>query len=86
MAKRVVIPNKPQLDQVMSSKLIGDSVRFVRASMGMTIEDAALLCGISKQSLNDLELGKPGCRMSTVLKVMHLMGIEMNIELPNLKD
>lgn len=59
MAKRVVIPEKPNLNEVTDSKLMRDSIRTMRTRMGMTTENTVLLCGVSKQSLNDLELGKP---------------------------
>lgn len=82
MAKRIVISDKPETDQPLDPILLGEAVRFVRTSSGLTIEDAASLAGVSKQTLNDLEKAKPGARLDTMLKIMASLGINLKIELP----
>ncbi|EMR12501.1 XRE family transcriptional regulator [Methylophaga lonarensis MPL] len=84
MAKRIVLSDKPETDLATDPKLLGAAVRFVRTSAGLTIEDAAALAGVSKQTLNDLERAKPGTRMETMFKVMESLGIKLKIELPGL--
>ena len=66
----------------MVPALVGEAVRFVPTSSGLTIEDAAALSGVSKQTLNDLEKAKPGSRSETMFKVMQSLGIKLKIELP----
>ncbi len=85
MAKRIVVPEKPNIEDVLSSALLGDAIRYVRTSINLSIEDAANISNISKQSFNDLELGKPGCRLSTVLSVTKGLGIKLHITLPDLE-
>ena len=48
MAKRIVIPEKPNINFSVTQDLLGQSIRFVRTSPGSTIEDAASLSGVSK--------------------------------------
>lgn len=84
MAKRIVVPEKPNIDGPLDSELLGKAVRYVRTSVNLTIEDAASLCDVSKQSLSDLEMGKPGCRLSTALKVANGLGVKLHISLPTL--
>lgn len=82
MAKRIVVSDKPKTDQPVDPVLVGEAVRFVRTSSGLTIEDAASLAGVSKQTLNDLEKAKPGARLDTLFKVTASLGIKLKIELP----
>ena len=86
MAKRIVIPEKPNINFSVTQDLLGQSIRFVRTSSGLTIEDAASLSGVSKQSFSDAEHGKPGCRLGTIIKITKALGIKIYIELPLLSD
>ncbi len=82
MAKKIVVPDRPSTDKALDIVLLGNVSRFVRTSLNLTIEDAAALCGVSKQSLNDIELAKSGCRLSTVMKVTKGLGIKLHISIP----
>ena len=82
MAKKIIITSEPDITQPADLTLIADAVRHVRTKCDMTIEDAAAAIGVSKQSLNDIEKAKPGCRLSTMLKVMENLGIKLKVILP----
>jgi len=84
MAKRIVIADKPNINSVMTQDLLGQSIRFVRTASALTIEDAAALSSVSKQSFSDAEQGKSGCRLSTITKITQALGIKLYIELPTL--
>ena len=88
MAKRIVIPEKPNINLSVTQDLLGQSIRFVRTSSGLTIEDAASLSCVSKQSFSDAdaEQGKPGCRLNTIIKITKALGITLHIEHPLLSD
>ncbi|WP_404401673.1 helix-turn-helix domain-containing protein [Idiomarina seosinensis] len=79
MAKRIIIPTKPDLNQPLSVSQIANYVRYKRASLGMTLEDAASLCGLSKQAYNNVEKGLPNVRIETVFKVLEGLGIKLFI-------
>ena len=82
MAKKIVIPEKPNINLSVTQDLLGQSIRFVRTSSGLTIKDAASLSGVSKQSFSDAEQGKSGCRLNTIIKVTKALGIKLHIEHP----
>jgi len=86
MAKKIVIPDKPNINASVTKDLIGQSIRYVRTSSELTIEDAAALVGVSKQSFSDAEHGKSGCRMGTILKITNGLGIKIYIEHPLFLD
>lgn len=86
MAKRIVISEKPNINLSVTQGLLGQSIRFVRTSSGLTIEDAASLSGVSKQSFCDAEQGKSGCRLNTIIKITKALGIKLHIEHPLLSD
>jgi len=80
MAKRIVVPEKPDIKASVTQDLIGQSIRYVRTSSKLTIEDAAALSRVSKQSFSDAEHGKSGCRLGTILKITKALGIKFHIE------
>jgi len=82
MAKRVVVSEKPNIHSCVTQNLIGQSIRFIRTSSGLTIEAAASLSGVSKQSFSDAEQGKAGCRLSSIIKITKALGIMFHIEHP----
>ena len=86
MAKRIVVPKKPDINASVTNDLIADAIRYVRTSSELTIEDAAVLTGVSKQSFSDAEHGKSGCRLGTILKITKALGIKLHIEHPLFSD
>ena len=86
MAKKIVIPEKPNINLPATQNLLGQSIRFVRTSSELTIENAASLSGVSKQSFSDAEHGKSGCRLNTIIKITKALGIKLHIEHPLLSD
>jgi len=82
MAKKIVITSKPEQKDQLNEVLLGQWVRFVRTSVGLSIEDAAALAGVSKQSFSDLEYGKSGCRLGNVMKIVGSLGIELGVKIP----
>lgn len=80
MSKRVIATDKPDLSATLDMQTIGLFVRHTRTSLDMTLEDAAGLCGLSKQAYNNVEKGVENIRVNTLLKVMAALGIKLLID------
>ena len=74
MAKRVIATKAPNLDLPVDIKRLGEFVRFKRAALNLTIENAASLCGVSKQALSNIELGIETVKLVTLFKVINELG------------
>lgn len=61
---------------------LGVLVRAARKSSGVRIDDLASMVGMSKQNLNDFELGKPGVKMGNVLTVLQELGLYLYVDAP----
>ena len=79
MAKRVVISEKPGLSAATDITVLGQFVRYKRTSLNLTLEDAASLCGLSKQAYNNVEKGLATIRVETLFKVLVALGISLSI-------
>ena len=47
------------------------------------MDDVAATTGLSKQFVNDLELGKPGVQLGKVLQVLHELGAHVYLDVPD---
>lgn len=56
---------------------IGTIVRRKRKADGLTLEQAAAVCGVSYAFLSALENGKETVRLNKVLQVFRCLGIEL---------
>lgn len=79
MARSVVATPKPDLSKPADMPLLGAFLRHRRTSLNMTLEDAAALCGVSKQAYNNIELGAETIKVETLFKVMAAFGITLSI-------
>lgn len=59
---------------------IGDQLKFRRKQLGLSIELAAKICGVSKQTYHDLELAKGSIKFDTMLKILNAMGISLSVD------
>lgn len=64
--------------KISSSEDIGRFIREKRKSEGLTLEEAAGLCGVSYAFLSALENGKETVRLDKVLQVTEALGIELD--------
>ena len=62
---------------------LGTLIRAMRNSVDMRIDDLAATSGLSKQFVNDVELGKPGVQLGKVLQVLQELGVHMYINVPD---
>lgn len=67
--------------KIFTSEDIGRIVREKRKSDGLTLDEAAGLCGVSYAFLSALENGKETVRLDKVLQVTDALGIELEARL-----
>ncbi|MDA8126751.1 MAG: helix-turn-helix transcriptional regulator [Deltaproteobacteria bacterium] len=66
-------------NKVATAADIGLAVRKKRKEDGLTLADAAALCGVGYRFLSDLENGKETVQVGKVLKVLTALGLDMTI-------
>lgn len=59
----------------------GVAIRTMRKRAGIRIDDFALIAGVSKQFMTDLENGKPTVQMGKVLELLKRMAIGVSLDL-----
>jgi len=64
---------------VSSPRDIGAVIRMRRKSSGLTQSEAAALCGVGTRFLGELERGKPTAQIGKVLRIVHGLGLSLQI-------
>ena len=64
---------------VSSPRDIGNAIRARRKSQGLTQADAAALCGVGDRFLSELERGKQTAQVGKVLRIVHGLGLTLQI-------
>lgn len=67
----------PKTAEIHESFVLGAAIRASRTEAGMSLQEAAMTLGISKQTLADLERGKPTVSLGTSLKVAQEFGLTL---------
>lgn len=67
--------------KIRAAEDLGRIIRKRRKEDGLTLHDAAAVCGVSHVFLSALENGKESVRLDKVLKVTSCLGIEITAEL-----
>lgn len=79
MARRVIPTPFPTDPQLTTPDELGAAIRAARTASGLTLEEAALATSIAKQTLGDLEAGKPGVGLGIALRVAKALGVSLFI-------
>ncbi|WP_417664466.1 helix-turn-helix domain-containing protein [Pseudidiomarina donghaiensis] len=79
MARKITMTPKPDLSKTNDMTTIGNLVRHKRTTLGITLEDAASLCHLSKQAYSNVEKGLESVRVETLLKVLNALGIQLAV-------
>lgn len=66
--------------EIKASEDLGLIIRKKRKEDGLTLHDAAALCGVSHVFLSALENGKESVRLNKVLQVAACLGIEIHVK------
>lgn len=64
---------------------IGQAVKKARKILNLRQHDVAFACGTGTRFIIDLEKGKETCQLEKVLHICRMLGITLNLELPDLK-
>ena len=66
---------------ISSVQEAGVAIRTMRKRAGIRIDDFALIAGVSKQFMTDLENGKPTVQMGKVLGLLKRMAVSVSLDL-----
>lgn len=77
--KRVKPTKFPDNPELRSAEQLGLSIRAMRTKSEMSLEDAAMTLGMSKQTLSDIELGKSTVSIGNTLKAASGLGVALFI-------
>ncbi len=67
----------PECPELLVPKHFGDAVRAARTQSAITLEAAALTLGIAKQTLSDIELGKPTVGLGNAMLAAKGLGVAL---------
>lgn len=67
-------------NQIAKTVDVGAAIRKKRKEDGLTLADAAALCGVGYRFMSDLENGKSTVQLGKVLQVLTGLGIIIYIE------
>ncbi|MCB6185163.1 helix-turn-helix domain-containing protein [Leeia sp. TBRC 13508] len=80
--KRVVKIPFPSDLEILTPSHLGQAIKAARTQSGLTQEQAALFCGMSKQTYMGIEQGKDGTAIGSILEVAKHMGVALFV-VPN---
>jgi transcriptional regulator with XRE-family HTH domain len=63
-----------------SIKELGYRIRLARTRRGMSIAELAAKAGINRNTLNALELGRPGVALGAYVTVLWALGVDKTLE------
>ena len=61
---------------------IGKLVRYHRNQSGLTRQELAVLAGVGKTAIYDIENGKETVKLNTLLKVLEILNIHLRLDAP----
>jgi transcriptional regulator with XRE-family HTH domain len=84
--RRIVEQPFPQDPLLREPSDLAAAIRAARTRAGLTLVDAAASLGIAKQTLNDLERGKPTVALGTALRVATELGVSLFMAPADLRE
>ncbi|MEA3554782.1 MAG: helix-turn-helix domain-containing protein [Campylobacterota bacterium] len=79
MAKRVISTKKPETSIIQDEHDFGKHIKYKRTSIGMSKQELADFCNLNYQTVDNIENGKKGTRLSSSLYVATMLGMEINV-------
>ncbi len=79
MVKRVEITQPPDFCGPLTPALLGESIKTKRTQNRLTQSEAAFIAGISKQTYRKIEQGRSDIRVTSLMKVISVFGIQLLI-------
>ncbi len=69
--------------KLLNTEQIGAAIRARRKQAKITQRELALTCSVGLRFLVELEKGKATCQIGKALKVMHALGLSLQLEIPD---
>ena len=66
----------------MTPDTIAETIRYFRKRSGLTQRQLAVLAGVGKTAVFDIERGKPTVQLNTLLKVLDVLNIQLQLQTP----
>lgn len=66
--------------RIDSAIALGQAVRHARKQLSLTQPQLALAAGVGVRFIVELEAGKPTVRLESVLRVLHALGGELQVD------
>lgn len=85
VAKKIVAIPTPSPQELRDAATLGQFVRARRTQSGLTIHDAAALCGLAVGTLEKIERASGDVRLSSVLTACAMLGVTIKIEIKGSK-
>lgn len=63
----------------MDPQDIGATARARRVELGLRQRELAELAGVSERLIREIERGKPGLRLDTLLRVLNVLGFQLSL-------
>jgi len=76
MGKLKILPREAT-DRI---KELGHRIRLARTRRGLSIAEVAVKAGINRNTLNALELGKPGVALGAHITVLWALGLDKTLD------
>lgn len=70
----------------MNTSQLGELILFHRKRAGLSREACALLAGVGKTAVYDLEHGKETIRLDTLLKILKVLNIDLQFSSPIMEE
>lgn len=80
MAKHIKPLDTPDLSQALTPELLGKAIKARRTQSNLSIEDAAALCGVAKQTFMKIEHGQHASQLGSILKICSALGVTLSIQ------
>jgi transcriptional regulator with XRE-family HTH domain len=80
MAKKVKSIPTPTQEGYLTKELLGEFIRARRTQEGLKMHDVAMLCGISIDTLTNIETAKANVRIDSALHVAKMLGITISVQ------
>ena len=77
--KKLTKLKNPSLEQTLTASLLGQAIKARRTQSGLRLEDAAVLCGVAKQTIMKIEHGHPTSQLQSILQICSALGIKIYI-------
>lgn len=61
---------------------LADIILFHRKQSGLSQQELAQLAGVGKNLVYELEKGKQGVRLDNLLKILHVLNVDLDFQSP----